>query len=168
MKIVVIGGTGLIGSKLVEKLRRGFFQTTSRNILAVETATGLSHHVVLSVVCTDPVAGQRLPSNPHQLTQETTAEATVEIWTGRAEKPAQHEQERLKRFLGIYLRSRPIRAAALGVRHFHHLERAEENEWTHLDRQSRPDPVPRGQRTAHERNRRSSVPGDACRHRYAP
>jgi uncharacterized protein YbjT (DUF2867 family) len=100
MKIVVIGGTGLIGSKLVEKLREAghdplsaspdtgvdtlsgeglqealegaqvvvdvsnapawdddavmdFFQTSSRNILAAETAAGVSHHVVLSVVGTD-------------------------------------------------------------------------------------------------------------------
>jgi uncharacterized protein YbjT (DUF2867 family) len=100
MKIVVIGGTGLIGSKLVEKVRRAghvplsaspesgvdtytgegleqalegaevvvdvsnapawddaavmdFFQTSSRNILAVETAAGVSHHVTLSVVGTD-------------------------------------------------------------------------------------------------------------------
>jgi uncharacterized protein YbjT (DUF2867 family) len=100
MKIVVIGGTGLIGSKLVEKLREAghdplpaspdsgvdtlsgeglqdalggaevvvdvsnapawddaavmdFFQTSSRNILAAETATGVSHHVALSVVGTD-------------------------------------------------------------------------------------------------------------------
>lgn len=100
MEIVVIGGTGLIGSKLVEKLRRAgheplaaspesgvdtytgegleqalegaevvvdvsnapawddeavldFFQTTSRNILAVETAAAVSHHVALSVVGTD-------------------------------------------------------------------------------------------------------------------
>jgi uncharacterized protein YbjT (DUF2867 family) len=100
MKIVVIGGTGLIGSKLVEKLRRAgheapaaspdtgvdtltgkglaealegaqvvvdvsnapawddeavmdFFQTSSRNILAAETAAGVGHHVALSVVGTD-------------------------------------------------------------------------------------------------------------------
>jgi uncharacterized protein YbjT (DUF2867 family) len=100
MKIVVIGGSGLIGSKLVEKLREAghdplpaspdsgvdtlsgeglqealegadvvvdvsnapawddaavldFFQTSSRNILAAETAAGVSHHVVLSVVGTD-------------------------------------------------------------------------------------------------------------------
>ena len=100
MKIVVIGGTGLIGSKLVEKLREAghdplpaspdsgvdtltgeglqealegaqvvvdvsnapawddaavmdFFQTSSRNILAAETAAGVSHHVALSVVGTD-------------------------------------------------------------------------------------------------------------------
>lgn len=105
MKIVVIGGTGLIGSKLVEKLRRAgheplaaspesgvdtytgkgleqvlggaqvvvdvsnapawdaaavldFFQTTSRNLLAVETTTGVSHHVALSVVGVD-----RLPDS---------------------------------------------------------------------------------------------------------
>jgi uncharacterized protein YbjT (DUF2867 family) len=100
MKIVVIGGSGLIGSKLVEKLREAghdalpaspdsgvdtltgeglqealegaqvvvdvsnapawddaavmdFFQTSSRNILAAETAARVSHHVALSVVGTD-------------------------------------------------------------------------------------------------------------------
>jgi uncharacterized protein YbjT (DUF2867 family) len=100
MKIVVIGGTGLIGSKLVEKLREAghdaipaspdtgvdtltgeglaealegaqvvvdvanapawddaavlnFFQTSSRNVLAAETAAGVKHHVVLSVVGTE-------------------------------------------------------------------------------------------------------------------
>ena len=100
MKIVVIGGTGLIGSKLVEKLRKGgheplaaspdtgvnaltgeglaealegaqvvvdvanapawddaavldFFQTSSRNLLAAETAAGVGHHVTLSVVGAD-------------------------------------------------------------------------------------------------------------------
>jgi uncharacterized protein YbjT (DUF2867 family) len=104
MKIVVIGGTGLIGSKLVEKLRRAgheplaaspqsgvdtytgkgleqalegaqvvvdvsnapawddaavldFFQTTSRNIVAVETTAGVGHHVALSVVGTDRLQG---------------------------------------------------------------------------------------------------------------
>jgi uncharacterized protein YbjT (DUF2867 family) len=105
MKIVVIGGTGLIGSKLVEKLRTDghepvaaspdtgvnaltgeglaealegaqvvvdvanapawedaavmdFFQTSSRNLLAAETAAGVGHHVTLSVVGTD-----RLPDS---------------------------------------------------------------------------------------------------------
>jgi uncharacterized protein YbjT (DUF2867 family) len=100
MKIVVIGGSGLIGSKLVERLRRAgheplaaspdtgvdtykgsgleqalegspvvvdvsnapawddaavldFFQTTSRNVLAVETKVGVRHHVALSVVGID-------------------------------------------------------------------------------------------------------------------
>jgi uncharacterized protein YbjT (DUF2867 family) len=100
MKIVVIGGTGLIGSKLVDKLREHgheaipaspqsgvntltgeglsevlegaevvvdvsnapnweddavmhFFQTSSRNLLAAETAAGVGHHVALSVVGTD-------------------------------------------------------------------------------------------------------------------
>src|SRR5881397_756839 len=100
MKIVVIGGTGLIGSKLVTKLNqqgheavaaspsRGvntitgegvaaamegasivvdvsnspsfeygaaleFFQTSTRNLQAAETATGVGHHVALSVVGTD-------------------------------------------------------------------------------------------------------------------
>jgi len=105
MKIVVIGGTGLIGSKLVEKLRRAgheglaaspdtgvntitgeglaqalegaqvvvdvanapdwgdaavldFFQTSTRNILTAEAATGVKHHVALSVVGAD-----RLPAS---------------------------------------------------------------------------------------------------------
>jgi uncharacterized protein YbjT (DUF2867 family) len=100
MKIVVIGGSGLIGSKLVEKLREAghdplpaspdsgvdtisgeglqgalegaqvvvdvsnapmwdddavmdFFRTSSHNLLAAETAAGVSHHVALSVVGTD-------------------------------------------------------------------------------------------------------------------
>ncbi len=100
MKIVVIGGTGLIGSKLVEKLSEDgheplaaapdtgvntitaegldealesaqvvvdvsnspvmdddavldFFQTSSRNLLAAETAAGVKHHVLLSIVGAD-------------------------------------------------------------------------------------------------------------------
>src|SRR5579872_1257145 len=100
MKIVIIGGTGLIGSKLVRKLRADghdalaaspatgvdiitgngleealqgtqvvvdvsnapswddaavmdFFQTAARNIIAAESATGVGHHVALSVVGTD-------------------------------------------------------------------------------------------------------------------
>jgi uncharacterized protein YbjT (DUF2867 family) len=103
MRIVVIGGTGLIGSKLVEKLRMDghdpvaaspdtgvntltgeglaealegaevvvdvanapnwgdeavleFFQTSTRNVLAAETAAGVTHHVVLSVVGADRLA----------------------------------------------------------------------------------------------------------------
>jgi hypothetical protein len=69
-------------------------------------------------------------SNPHQLTQQTTAEATVEIWTGQAKRPAKHEHGRPKRLLSIYLPSWPIRAAAQKVRHLHQLERAGESEWT--------------------------------------
>jgi uncharacterized protein YbjT (DUF2867 family) len=100
MKIVVIGGTGLIGSKTVPILRQGghevvpaspntgvntitgqglkeamtgtqvvidlanspsfedkavmeFFQTSGRNVLAAESATGVRHHVALSIVGTD-------------------------------------------------------------------------------------------------------------------
>jgi uncharacterized protein YbjT (DUF2867 family) len=100
MKIVVIGGSGLIGTKLVDRLRqRGheviaaspasgvdtitgqglaealagadvvvdvanspsfqddavlmFFQTSGRNLLAVERDAGVRHHVALSVVGTD-------------------------------------------------------------------------------------------------------------------
>src|ERR1700729_311159 len=100
MKVVVIGGTGPIGSKLVKKLQADghdalaaspgtgvdvisgqglaqalagaqvvvdvsnapdwsdaagmdFFQTSTRNILAAETAAGVSHHVALSVVGTE-------------------------------------------------------------------------------------------------------------------
>src|SRR5438128_9218553 len=105
MKIVVIGGTGLIGSKTVAILRQGghevvsaspksginsvtgegikeavagaqvvidlanspsfenkavleFFETSGRNLLAAETAAGVSHHVALSIVGTD-----RTPDN---------------------------------------------------------------------------------------------------------
>jgi uncharacterized protein YbjT (DUF2867 family) len=100
MKVVVIGGTGLIGSKLVRTLAdQGhesvaaspntgvntltgdglaevmdgaavvidvsnspsfeaaaaleFFQTSTRNVLAAETAAGVGHHVALSVVGTE-------------------------------------------------------------------------------------------------------------------
>ena len=105
MKIVVIGGSGLIGSKLVSRLReRGhetiaaspasgvntltgqglaaavagasvvtdvsnspsfedaavleFFETSTRNLLAAESAAGVGHHVALSVVGTE-----RLPDS---------------------------------------------------------------------------------------------------------
>jgi uncharacterized protein YbjT (DUF2867 family) len=105
MKIVVIGGTGLIGSNIVNRLRlhghetvaaspgtgvntltgQGlagalagaqvvvdvsnspsfedqavlkFFETSTRNLLAAEAATGVGHHVALSIVGTD-----RLPDN---------------------------------------------------------------------------------------------------------
>src|SRR5215468_4819158 len=79
MKIVVIGGTGLIGSKLVNKLRPDghevvaaasntgvnaitgeglaavlkFFETSTRNLLTYEAAAGVGHHVALSVVGTE-------------------------------------------------------------------------------------------------------------------
>jgi uncharacterized protein YbjT (DUF2867 family) len=103
MKIVVIGGSGLIGSKLVERLGEAgheplaaspdsgvdtitgegltealagaqavvdvsnapvsddaavldFFQTSARNLAAVEAAAGVSHHVLLSIVGTDRLA----------------------------------------------------------------------------------------------------------------
>ncbi len=105
MKIVVIGGTGLIGSKTIPILRQGghealaaspntgvntitgeglkqamagaqvvidlanspsfedkavleFFQTSGRNLHAVEAAAGVRHHVALSIVGTD-----RTPDN---------------------------------------------------------------------------------------------------------
>jgi uncharacterized protein YbjT (DUF2867 family) len=126
MKIVVIGGTGLIGSKLVEKLRRAgheplaaspesgvdtytgkgveqalegaqvvvdvsnapawddaavldFFQTTSRNLLDVETTTGVGHHVALSVVGTE-----RLQDSGYfrgKLAQEEAVKAAVVPYT---------------------------------------------------------------------------------------
>jgi uncharacterized protein YbjT (DUF2867 family) len=100
MKIVVIGGSGLIGTKLVNRLRQKghevvaaspnsgvntitgeglaaalagaqvvvdvanspsfedkavleFFETSSRNLLAAEVASGVRHHVALSVVGTE-------------------------------------------------------------------------------------------------------------------
>ena len=126
MHIAVIGGTGLIGSKLVEKLRDAghnavpaspdtgvdtytgegleqtlegaqvvvdvsnapvwddeavldFFQTTTRNILAVEATTGVSHHVVLSIVGTD-----RLPDSGYfraKLAQEEVVKAASVPYT---------------------------------------------------------------------------------------
>ncbi len=107
MKMVIIGGSGLIGSKLVAKLRedgldvvsadldsgvntvtgeglsdalRGvsvvvdvsnspsydeaavleFFETSTRNVLDAESAAGIGHHVVLSIVGTD-----RLPDSSY-------------------------------------------------------------------------------------------------------
>jgi uncharacterized protein YbjT (DUF2867 family) len=36
-----------------------FFQTSARNILAAETAAGIGHHVVLSVVGTDRLQGRQ-------------------------------------------------------------------------------------------------------------
>jgi uncharacterized protein YbjT (DUF2867 family) len=104
MKVIVIGGTGLIGSKLVTRLAerghdavpasprlginavtgdglapalegasvvvdvsnspsferaatREFFETSTRNLLAAEAAAGVGHHVALSVVGTDRIAG---------------------------------------------------------------------------------------------------------------
>lgn len=104
MKIVVIGGSGLIGSKLVSILRghchevvpaspesgvntitgeglaavlegaqvvvdvanspsfedeavMNFFQTSGVNLLAAEARAGVAHHVALSIVGTDRVAG---------------------------------------------------------------------------------------------------------------
>lgn len=105
MKIVVIGGSGLIGSKTVAILREGghevvaaspkggvntvtgeglkeamagalvvidvsnapsfdpqmaleFFEISGRNLVAAEAATGVRHHVTLSIVGTDRVPGQ--------------------------------------------------------------------------------------------------------------
>jgi hypothetical protein len=69
-------------------------------------------------------------ASSHQLAQRSTAEPTVEVRTEPAGRPVQHAQERPKRFRGIYLRSRPIRAAAQEVKHLHQLERAGESEWT--------------------------------------
>jgi uncharacterized protein YbjT (DUF2867 family) len=104
MKVVVIGGTGLIGSKLVASLREHgheplpasprlgvntitgeglaealsgasvvvdvsnspsfeqrpaleFFETSTRNLLDAEASAGVAHHVVLSVVGTEQMAG---------------------------------------------------------------------------------------------------------------
>ena len=121
IKIVVIGGTGLIGTKLVNNLRqRGhevvaaspssgvntltgegvakalegaqvvvdvanspsfedkavmeFFETSGRNLLAAEAATGVSHHVALSVVGAD-----RLPASGYlraKMAQENLIKAS--------------------------------------------------------------------------------------------
>jgi uncharacterized protein YbjT (DUF2867 family) len=86
-KVVVIGGTGLVGSKVVGRLAqdgheaiaaspksgvntltgegsarywpaREFFTTSTGNLLAAEKTAGVGHHVALSVVAT-----QRLPES---------------------------------------------------------------------------------------------------------
>jgi hypothetical protein len=66
----------------------------------------------------------------HQLTPRSTPEPTAEVRAGRARRTDHFAQERPKRFLGIYLRSRPIRAAAQEVEDLHQLERVGESEWT--------------------------------------
>src|SRR5438067_7446659 len=121
MKIVIIGGTGLIGTKLVNNLRqRGhevvaaspssgvntftgeglaealtgaqvvvdvanapswedqavleFFETAGRNLLAAEAASGVQHHVAVSIVGTD-----RMPDNGYfraKVAQEKLIEAS--------------------------------------------------------------------------------------------
>src|SRR5207302_4220304 len=121
MKIIVIGGTGLIGTKVVKNLRdkghevvpaspsKGinsvtgeglaealvgaqvvvdvanapswenkavleFFETAGRNLLAVEAATGVRHHVALSIVGTD-----RLPASGYlraKMAQENLIKAS--------------------------------------------------------------------------------------------
>jgi uncharacterized protein YbjT (DUF2867 family) len=73
MKIVVIGGSGRIGSKVIKNLReRGpvavaadlntgintIFQTSGRNLLKAEVNAGVGHHVALSIVGAD-----RLPDS---------------------------------------------------------------------------------------------------------
>jgi len=99
MKIVVIGGSGLIGTKLVSRLRQKghevvaaspnsgvntitgegravleFFQTSGRNLLAAEAAGGVKHHVALSVVGSD-----RLPDSGYlraKMAQESLIKAS--------------------------------------------------------------------------------------------
>jgi uncharacterized protein YbjT (DUF2867 family) len=131
MKIVVIGGTGLIGSRLVPKLREqgheavaaspksgvntltgeglaealkgasvvvdvtnspswedavvmNFFETSTRNQLAYESAAGVKHHVALSVVGTERMVASgffrakmaqenliKASSNPYSLIRAT-------------------------------------------------------------------------------------------------
>ena len=69
MKIVVIGGTGLIGSKLVPVLRQ-----RGQEVLAAEATASVRHHVALSVVGTD-----RLPDSGYlraKLTQENLIKAS--------------------------------------------------------------------------------------------
>ncbi|HEY3630105.1 MAG TPA: SDR family oxidoreductase [Jatrophihabitantaceae bacterium] len=122
MKIVVIGGTGLVGSKLVTQLSEQghdavaaspntgvntvtgaglanalagaavvvdvsnspswedaavleFFRTSTRNLLAAETNTGVGHHVALSIVGTE-----RLPDSGYlraKVAQEKLIEAST-------------------------------------------------------------------------------------------
>ncbi|HET8626151.1 MAG TPA: SDR family oxidoreductase [Thermomicrobiales bacterium] len=126
MKIVVIGGSGLIGSKVVSRLREQgheavaasprsgvntitgeglaaaltgaqvivdvsnapdwddapvmeFFRTSSRNLLAAETAAGVGHHVVLSVVGTERL--QEMGYFRAKLAQEAAVQAAAIPYT---------------------------------------------------------------------------------------
>ncbi|MDQ0570564.1 uncharacterized protein YbjT (DUF2867 family) [Variovorax paradoxus] len=127
MKIVVIGGSGLIGSKVVIKLRDAghevvaaspatgvntitgeglaealagaqvvldvanspsfedkavleFFETSGRNLMAAEAAAGVKHHVALSIVGTDRLAGSgyaRGKMAQEKLIRESTIPYTI-------------------------------------------------------------------------------------------
>src|SRR5213080_2630524 len=126
MKIVVLGGTGLIGSKIVNLLRvsgheavaaspsKGinsitgegltealngaqvvvdvtnspsfedkavldFFETSTRNLLAVEAKTGVGHHIALSIV-----GSERLPASGYlraKVAQENLIKASPTPYT---------------------------------------------------------------------------------------
>ncbi len=125
-KVVVIGGTGLVGSKAVTILRkaghkvvvassrnginaftgegleaalsgadavidvsnllsfeepviRNFFETSSRNLTEVEKAAGVRHHVVLSIVGTDGLAGNPYVSGKQA--QEDAVKASGQDYT---------------------------------------------------------------------------------------
>src|SRR5688572_15321638 len=127
MKIVVIGGTGLIGSRLVGRLRHGghevvaaspasgintitgdglpeameatqvvidasnspslddkgaldFFLTSGTNLMAVERAAGVAHHLVLSIVGTDRVRDSgyyRAKLTQEQIVRESALPHTI-------------------------------------------------------------------------------------------
>jgi len=126
VKIVVLGGTGLIGSKIVNLLRAGghevvaaspskginsitgegltealngaqvvvdvtnspsfedkavldFFETSTRNLLAVEAKTGVGHHIALSIV-----GSERLPASGYlraKVAQENLIKASPTPYT---------------------------------------------------------------------------------------
>ena len=69
-------------------------------------------------------------SNPHQLTQQSTTEPTIDFRSERAQRLAREAPERSNWSAGKYLRSRPIRAASQEAKHVYELERAGESEWT--------------------------------------
>jgi uncharacterized protein YbjT (DUF2867 family) len=126
MKIVVIGGSGFIGSRLVKTLRGGghevvaaspksgvnaltgeglaqamhgaqvvvdvsnsptfedaavlhFFETSSRNLLAAESAAGVKHHVALSIVGTERNLGSGYFRG--KMTQETLVKSSMTPFT---------------------------------------------------------------------------------------
>jgi uncharacterized protein YbjT (DUF2867 family) len=61
LKIDIIGGTGLIGSMLVNFLRaRG--QTSGCKVLAAAAKAGVRHHLALSIVGTGRSSGLENPS----------------------------------------------------------------------------------------------------------
>jgi len=68
--------------------------------------------------------------NQQPPTPEPQAEPTVAVRPERVENPAHDLERGSKMHLRMYLRSRPVRAAAQEAEHVYELERVGESEWT--------------------------------------